>query len=400
MEEQYEQYDDEPYSPKPKPETPWVAPKMKIGVYKRKNGRYQVYFSHEGKQIHLQRLPWGTPLDSDVNVGLLKAYLRKYGYHPEKWGKDTSFQFSKATATWIKNSNVSQEWLTQRKNISKRFFIPYFKSRDIRTIQTIHIQEFYSSLKSKHYSPHYLLNVIGELKALFRSHRKSLKELPDFPKITVQEPVLRWLTAEDQEQVYKFIPTIDLPIFQFLRRYGCRTNEASGLLKQNVFLDHTPPYVVLATVLTASGLKPYTKTKRIKILPIIPELKWLFESGNGSEFVFAKKWRGEWLPYTSRMLNRIWNKANKESGIAPINLYNGTRHSFGCQRLNQGFSRDEVRAVMGHTSTKTTERYAAYQLESLQGIIQGIYKPLIDQPNVKLIENKGTNQLGSKVSYL
>ena len=134
-----EQYDYEPYSPKPKPETPWVAPKMKIGVYKRKSGRREVYFSFEGRQIHLTRLPWGKTLKSDLDAALLLAYLKRFGYHPEKFGKDMSFQFSKAINVWIKNSNICPEWLKQRKLIAKKKFIPYFKSRDIRTISTIHI---------------------------------------------------------------------------------------------------------------------------------------------------------------------------------------------------------------------------------------------------------------------
>ena len=173
-------------------------------------------------------------------------------------------------------------------------------------------------------------------------------------------------------------------------------------MKQNVFLSHDPPYVILATVLGADGqLKPTTKTKRIKVLPILDELRWIFESGNGSEFVFSKRWRGERRPYTNRMLNLIWNRANKVSGVPAINLYNAMRHSFGCQRLNQGFSLDEVRAVMGHTNSKTTERYTAYQLETLQGIIRGkIYNPFIANPDLKLLENKGRKQLRGKDSNL
>jgi integrase len=396
-----QQYDYEPYSPKPKPETPWVAPKMKIGVYKRKSGRREVYFSFEGKQVHLQKLPWGKPLRSDLDTALLIGYLRRFGYHPEKWGKDASFQFNKVMDTWIKNSNVSPEWLRQRKLFAKRKFIPYFKSRDIRTIQSVHIMEFYTFLKSKGFSSHYLSSLMKELHAFLNFNKKSLKEFPDFPKITVQEPAIKWLTSKEQDRVFQHIPKQDLPIFEFMRRYGCRINEASGLLKANVHLENSPSYVVLATVLGAMGqLKPTTKTGRIKVLPVIPELKWLFEGANDSEFVFAKKFKGGWIPYSNKMLNTLWNRANRVSGVTTINLYNAMRHSFGCQRLNQGFSRDEIKTVMGHTSTKTTERYASYQLQTLESIIRGNDRPTIASPDIKLLDFKGENEGGSKTLSL
>ena len=371
---------------------------MKYGIRQYSPNHWQVYFSFEGRQIYLQRNFAGRPLRSKIDAGLLVAYLKEFGYRPEKFGKDTSFQFGKAINTWIKNSNISPEWLAQRKLIVKRFFIPYFKNKDIRTIQSIHVLEFYTFLKSKNYSPTYLQHLMGELKTFFRFHKKSLKEVPDFPKIGIQQPVIKWLTSEEQDQVFKFIPKQDLPIFEFMRRYGCRINEASGLLKANVFLQHDPPYVILSTVLGAVGeLKQTTKTKRIKVLPVIPELRWLFEGVNDSDFVFAKKWGRKWKPYSNKMLNLIWNRANKASGVTQTNLYNSMRHSFGCQRLNEGFSRDEIKTVMGHTSIKTTERYAAYQLKTLEGIIRGnIHSHFIDSTDIKLLDFKDKNKIGEK----
>lgn len=317
------------------------------------------------------------------------AWIKRNGYSPEKFGRDTPYQFDKAIQTWLKSSTVSPEWVQAKKAFARKFFIPFFKKTDIRKIQTPHVQEFYATLLDKHYSPKYCKILMDDLKAFLNFYRENLPTFPHFPKIEIQESVIRWLTSEDQDKVFQYIPQPDLPIFEFMRRYGCRTNEASGLLKANVFLDHIPPYLVLATVLSDNGIKLTTKTKRIKILPIIPELRWLFEGGNGSEFVFVKKWRGRWIPYSNQMLNLIWNRANQASGVQKINLYNGTRHSFGCQRLNEGYSLDEIKQVMGHSSTKMTERYAAYTLTTLQGIIKGkIYTPFIHSPDVKLLEDK------------
>jgi site-specific recombinase XerD len=80
------------------------------------------------------------------------------------------------------------------------------------------------------------------------------------------------------------------------------------------------------------------------------------------------------------MLERVWAKANRqanaEHGTPMINLYNGLKHSFGCQRLNQGFSLDEVRAVMGHADLRTTGKYAKYATEKLSSVMRGKIKDL------------------------
>jgi integrase len=390
-----EQYDDEPYSPKPKPETPWVAPKMKIGVYKRKNGRYQVYFSHEGKQIHLQRLPWGIPLDSDTRVALLKAYLRKYGYHPEKWGQqEKPFNFDYAIRTWIKTSTASPEWILHKQQLANKFFLPFFKRQDIRQIKTIHIQQFYASLLEKGYSSKYISTLMGQLKAFFRFNQKSLKDgLPDFPKVSTQEKPIKWLTEEDQDKIFQHIPDRDKPIFEALRHYGLRCNEAGGMLKKNVFLSKN--YFVIASTLGRNGkIRESTKTRKVRVLPIVPSTKWIFESKGDSEFVFSK---GKCGPYTNRRLNSVWRKANRLSGVPVIPLRNAVRHSFACQRLNSGYSIEEIRVVLGHSTSKTTQKYAQYDLKSLAGIING-NAPVIENKEPKLLENKGKGETVKKLS--
>ena len=39
--------------------------------------------------------------------------------------------------------------------------------------------------------------------------------------------------------------------------------------------------------------------------------------------------------------------------------------------MNDGYSLDEIRAVMGHTTSKTTERYATYQTGKLVDVMRG-----------------------------
>ena len=361
-------------------------------------GRWQVYFSHEGKQVFLQKMEDRSPLKNKSDCFVLITHLTRDGYDPKKWNQDKTFHFDVAVNRWADLSGCSPEWLHERKRLSEKLFIPFFGKKDIREIKTIHIDDFQKSLQDRGLSLKYIKNVLGELKAFFRFNRKSIPELPDFRKIEVQPSDIKWLSEGEQDIILEFLPKRHLPIFTFLRFYGCRLNEACGLLWENVFLRHSPPYVVISHVVGRKGdLKPFTKTKRLKILPIVPETEWLFQSDNPGTLVFSRNG----TPYTSKSLNRIWQraskKAHKEHGVPIVNVYNSMRHSWGCQRLNQGFSLDQVSTVMGHTSTQMTKRYAQYTLDKLVDVIRGkrkdVHKEFITFENRKLL-NFQSNMVG------
>jgi len=80
-------------------------------------------------------------------------------------------------------------------------------------------------------------------------------------------------------------------------------------------------------------------------------------------------------PYKTVRLERVWRvaskKANDQYGTKIVNLYNGLKHAFGCQRLDEGYSLEEIRAVMGPTDSQTTRRYAEYANSRLSNVMRG-----------------------------
>jgi integrase len=185
-----------------------------------------------------------------------------------------------------------------------------------------------------------------------------------------------------------------------MRYTACRLNEAGGLIKQNVHNDKN--YIVLATVLGKDGkLRSSIKTKRVRPLPFIPETKKCLDSKSPSEFVFTQNGK----PYRTKTLERIWDKANKlavkKYGTSRINLSNGLKHSFGMQKLAEGFSMDQIQPVMGHTTTKTTQRYAQHQTSKLVNVMRRMRSPNIQHSLIKItIRNKKMKWLGDEESNL
>ena len=63
-------------------------------------------------------------------------------------------------------------------------------------------------------------------------------------------------------------------------------------------------------------------------------------------------------PYSEKKVRDIWYKACEKSGVDRIKLYQGTRHSFASQNVNNGVSLELIEAMMGHVNTATTREYA------------------------------------------
>jgi integrase len=303
-------------------------------------------------------------------LGLIRS--TKGNLNLNKFKKKKPTKFNVAVETWITLSTCSIEWIRARERIANKYLIPFFGTMNLEDIEEGHLQQFHAELKQKGLGEKYIYNIFGELKALFHRNRRSIPFLPDFPQIKFQDPVIRYLTSKQQDEVFESIPEIDRPIFTFMRYTGCRPNEARGLLRDNVFLRADPPYLVLSTVLGGNGqLKQNTKTRKVKPLPIIPEIEMAIKPKEVTRFIFTKRGR----PYSKKMVGKIWNKANLEAnqkyGTPIVHLYQGTKHSFGCQRLNAGFSLDEIAAVMGHTDKRTTLKYAKYQVSKLGDVMRG-----------------------------
>lgn len=121
--------------------------------------------------------------------------------------------------------------------------------------------------------------------------------------------------------------------------------------------------VVIKRAFSNNELQETTKTGNIRRYQITPYFENVLDNIEQqlSPFVFV---RYDGKPYTSKNLNQIWHKACNEVGIK-IKMYNGVRHSLGCQLLDQGCDMDLVREQLGHTKTEMTRRYAKRSKQTL-----------------------------------
>jgi integrase len=188
---------------------------------------------------------------------------------------------------------------------------------------------------------------------------EDLLRVPPFPKLSYELPEIEYLTLDQQESILEKIPERDRPIFQFMMEYGCRPGEARALQKDCIIDGE----MVIKRTFSDNLLRETTKTGRIRRFPITSYFQRILTDMERhlSPFVFI---RDDGKPYTSKNLNKIWHKACAEAGIK-IKLYNGVRHSLGCQLLDMGYDLSLVQDQLGHTKPEMTRRYAKRSLKNL-----------------------------------
>ena len=121
-----------------------------------------------------------------------------------------------------------------------------------------------------------------------------------------------------------------------------------------------------------------TKTRKIRRLPVPPQVaEWIERHipvrDRMEETPLFRNPRGhtESKRWSPSALDRAWNSAREAAvgyRIAP--LYEATRHSFATLALNDGAELHSVQKFLGHTDSKTTERYAKLADHALVSVLR------------------------------
>lgn len=219
------------------------------------------------------------------------------------------------------------------------------------------------------------------------------------PRYTLPETLPHWLTWPQQQEILAALPHHYRPIIQFIMTYGCRKSEAIAL--QWDCIDFDKALLDDAGNVAAEGeivikrnysdkLLVTTKEGREKALPMTPEIRDLLlrlkskrrKAGKIDPHVFL----GMTGSHYTTQLEKAFKKAAVKAGYPKAYLHMN-RHSFVMQRLG-AFSYEEIGAVLGHSSVKTTMRYGRMQSRQLVKVI-GIPSPNRPRPKTRLQKDKG-----------
>lgn len=339
-----------------------------------------VYF---GKQVKIYSHKSGLILSSyELAVETLKHIqyeIRNKTFDPSKYLKAEIEQFLVGTLLERfqvdKLPSIAPSWKKHYKRYSD-LAKEFFKIKDIRDLRKIDIVDFKKHLIEKYYSEQpkqgkTLKNVLDHFKTFLIHCMKEyevIDKVPSFPQIEVQTYQFKWLGQEDQISLFGFVEEQHKPFVAFLMLHGCRPGEARALKCKNVDLKQQT--ITITATFSRETYKERRKGRGAKqvIVPIHPELYdfiTLRVKNNLPEaFVFANKKGGY---YTENNIFRLWEKTRKAAKIEKgLRLYDVTRHSFASQLINSNVTLYKVSRLLGHSTTKMTEKYAHHDIEKLK----------------------------------
>jgi len=201
-----------------------------------------------------------------------------------------------------------------------------------------------------------------------RGDLEIIPTVPNFPEIETEDPLPKWVHGEDQLKLFDTVRDEDKPIIGFLMLHGCRPGEARALRCKDV--DLAGDVLTIHATFSDKEYREKRKGKRSKPLPVPihpearPYLEAMVKASHPEAYVFPNPRTGQ--PYTQAALLRVWNRVKRALKVEGIRLYDASRHSYASQLVSQNVSLFTVSKLLGHSNTKTTEKYAHANLDSLR----------------------------------
>lgn len=253
----------------------------------------------------------------------------------------------------------------------------FLGTKDVREIRKLDVTNLKNHLGRKFsFRNKTVKNIMDFFKTFLRYLKYDLEVIdtvPAFPSIETQPYDFKWLSSEEQLKLFDYVPDGHKPIIMFLMLQGCRPGEARALKCKDVNIGNES--ITVSATFSGNVYREKRKGRNAKavMIPIHPEiLDFMREKVTNNlpeAFVFLNPNTGR--PYTENAIRRVWDSIRKKAGISKsLRLYDATRHSFASQLVNTGSTLFKVSRLLGHTSSKTTERYAHASLESLRTDLQ------------------------------
>ncbi|OPY66619.1 MAG: Tyrosine recombinase XerC [Syntrophorhabdaceae bacterium PtaU1.Bin034] len=249
----------------------------------------------------------------------------------------------------------------------------FFKRQDVRDIRKVHIIDYMKDCQEKYSWKEKTLKNNMDLFKVFMNYLKNdleiISKVPAFPEVEVPDAPINWVHATDQVTLYELVADEDKPIIGFLMLHGCRPGEARAIKCKDVDLE-TESITIHATF-SKNEYREKRKGKKSKpyVVAIHPEsldfVKSRVQASLPEAFLFINPRTGN--PYTMQGILGVWEKVREKGKISDeLRLYDASRHSFASQLVNQNVPLNKISKLLGHSSTKMTEKYAHHELESLR----------------------------------
>ena len=368
-----------------------------------KNRRYKYYTDKQDRPLtSWDHAVWlSQTIDTEIKAGT---------FDPKDYLPDIrrELAFSTQVKKWLnskKKKGRSPTYTCNLESYVKRFYLPYFRSRNITEIRTSDIDSFHEflldhkkkfkeGLEPEGLKPKTIKNILDGLRQFFYecSHKDLIQRLPRFERVEVPEYDWGWYDMGTQDAIIAQIPEHHQPIFIFLARHALRSGEVMALDWSDIEFERQSIRIARTWIQVKGGyqIKETTKESNIRYLPLHGDsFKWM-TANRGISGALFRQISGK--RYTHSILHHWWKKGCEAAKVEYIPLKDGTRHSVASQAINRGVGLDIIGPFLGHKDIRTTHnRYAHRKLETLRSVLSPDCPPgNEDKTNLLKINKKST----------
>jgi integrase/recombinase XerD len=232
-----------------------------------------------------------------------------------------------------------------------------FFKKPLNQIKEKEFKKFLIRLLDKNYSPRTINLHHAALKFVFEKlYKTPFKFNLPYAKRPKKLPVV--LSRKEIKEIIKSLENIKHQlILSVTYGGGLRVSEVVNLKIKDVDLKSL-------TVKIGQGKG---KKDRVTLLTnkIIADLKKIINGKGQDDFVFESERGG---PLTTRTMQKIFNKALKNTGIKKQATFHSLRHSFATHLLENGVDVRYIQELLGHSSISTTQIYTKVTNPALKKI--------------------------------
>ena len=297
---------------------------------------------------------------------------------------DEIYDLWNAGATYRKRETS----LVKDAQMHRDFVSPIIGKLRVSQIKPAHFEKIVSVMIKQKLSKASVNKVIQHFKAVFnhsfnnetiaRNPGKSFKQLKLDSKemdYFFQEELDKFLTHTNRK--YTGEDRIIHVLYLTLFLTGMRLGEVLGLEWDNSFDFHRNT-ILLNQIWSNGEMVLSTKGKKDRLIPmpsmLKSELLLLRNTAKGNR-VFSRD--GVKVIDADNLRGRNWEKDLKEANVKRIRIHDA-RHTYAALFMMNGGSLYELSKILGHSSIKTTERYAHLSQSHLAGV-RDIIKPYISE---------------------
>jgi integrase len=266
---------------------------------------------------------------------------------------------------WVK-ANRSQGTFQNRRNAVLRL-IEHIGGREpmVSAITRFMLEKFQASEKRKHgRGPNGGIETVANVKAMLRwGFEMGICDLPfrGFPKASRTPPDTKRIPEDDLTRLVEAADEDLRDVLLFGLFTGLRPGELIGLRRSHVVANGNG---VLYVLIERHKTSRTARTPRPRTVPLCNEARAIFQRQTAkhpdSDFVFLN---AAGTPYTryafKTRLARLCRRAKTSRVHTPYAL----RHTFASMESDSGIETTSLARLMGHTTTRTLERYVSNTFE-------------------------------------